>query len=194
MNFLKNHMKYPWLAVLFGSLIGAVASFLQVIERIEWAARPSTPLACDLTSSVSCSTVFGAWQSSFFGFSNAILCLTFFAVMFGFGLAGLFSATMPGRRTRLVMHFFALFFLGFGAWYLQQSAFVIGAFCIYCVACYTGVILMNWGWLRLNAEDMPLGTRQKNSLKSFIKKGNDTFVWALYALIFVAMFAFKFWA
>ncbi len=193
MSLFKNPLRKPWLAVVLGSAVGGIASFLQVIERIKWAAQPATPLACDLNDAFSCSTVFGAWQSSVFGFSNSILCLAFFAVMLGFGLAGLYSEKLH-KTVRLVMHFFALFFLAFGAWYLQQTVFVVGSLCIYCVSCYAGVIALNWGWLRLNADDLPISSRNRAALKAHIKKGNDTFFWALYALLFVAVFAFKFWA
>lgn len=193
MKLFKNPLRNPWFAVVIGSAVGGIASFLQVIERIEWAARPTTPLACDLNDAFSCSTVFGAWQSSFFGFSNSILCLTFFAVMLGFGIAGLYGDKLH-KKARLVMHFFALFFLAFGAWYLQQTAFVVGSLCVYCISCYAGVIAINWGWLRLNVDDLPISHRKGAALKAHIKKDNDTFFWALYALLFVALFAFKFWA
>lgn len=193
MRLFKNPLRNPWFGVVIGATVGGVASFLQVIERIKWAAQPDTPLACDINNAFSCSNVFGAWQSSVFGFSNAILCLTFFAVMLGFGLAGLYADRLQ-KTIRLIMHFFALFFLAFGAWYLQQTAFVVGYLCIYCVSCYAGVILINWGYLRLNAEDLPLSHKLRSKLMAHIKKGNDSFIWVLYALGFFAMFAFKFWA
>jgi hypothetical protein len=48
------------------------------------------------------------------------MCLAFFAVLFGVGLGGVFSNGLA-KNLRLVMHFFSVFFLLFGAWYLQQS-------------------------------------------------------------------------
>lgn len=189
---IPNHPKAAWLIVVMGATVGAVASFLQIIERMQWADHPQSLLVCDLNSAFSCSNVFGAWQSSVFGFSNSIMCLAFFAVMLGFGLAGLYGGTIR-KGLRLVMHFFALFFLAFGAWYIEQTMLVVGSLCIYCVFCYLGVILINWAMLRLNADDLPISKQAGSLLSTHIIKGNDTFVWLLYTLIFVAMFAFKFW-
>lgn len=183
--------KTAWLALVAGAAVGGVASFLQIIERIQWAERPQTPLICDINNAFSCSNVFGAWQSSVFGFSNSIMCLVFFGVLLGFGLAGLYSTELR-KNIRLVMHFFALFFLAFGAWYIEQTMLAIGSLCIYCVFCYAGVIIINWAMLRHNAADLPVSERARKWLERQIKKGNDTFVWIIYSLIFVAMFAFKF--
>ena len=188
----ENTSRKYWLVATVSSAVGAIASFLQIIERIQWAERPQATLVCDLNSTFSCSSVFDAWQSSVFGFSNSIMCLAFFAVILGFSLAGLYSAELR-KNIRLIMHFFAVFFLAFGAWYIEQTMLAVGSLCIYCIFCYAGVIGINWAMLRLNAGDLPLSNSTKSSLMGHIKKGNDTFIWLLYTLIFVAMFAYKFW-
>jgi uncharacterized membrane protein len=139
----------------------------------------------------SCSSVFDAWQSSVFGFSNSIMCLTFFGITLGVGLAGL-SADKLGKVLRLSMHFFALFFLGFGAWYLQQSTFVIGSLCIFCIFCYSGVIALNWAWFRINVNDLPVSTSVRAKLNTAIKHGADTFFWVLWGLGIATMFIVKF--
>lgn len=165
---------------------------MQTIERIEWAESSTKPLICDISHALSCSNVFGAWQSSVFGFSNALLCLTFFAVMLGFGIA-VYHSKETSRRARLIAQFFSLFFLGFGAWYITQLIFVVGSMCIYCAFCYSGVIAINWGWLRTNVDDLPLTKKTITSLRRGMAKGADTFAWLLYALIFVALFLFRFY-
>jgi hypothetical protein len=120
------------------------------------------------------------------------MCLLFFGVMLGVGLSGLFG-TQLAKGLRLTMHFFSVFFLFFGAWYLQQSAFDIGALCLFCIFCYGGVILINWSWIRLNVNDLPLISQNaKKQLQKFIAKGGDTFFWALWAIVFVAMFILAF--
>ena len=191
MKTLAKYDRISWFSIMVGAFVGGVASILQAIERMNWAAQPAAPLACDLNNAFSCSNVFGAWQSSVFGFSNSILCLVFFALMFGFGLAAYFSE-QTNKIVRLVMHFFALFFLGFGAWYLQQTAFVVGSLCVYCIACYAGVIAINWGWLRINLDDVPMSKDVRKKVERGIGRGVDTFLWILYALLFVFIFAFKF--
>ena len=192
MSSNKTKATAPWLFVVIGSSVGAVASFVQVVERISYGDNPVRSLACDINSVFSCSSVFDGWQSSVFGFSNAIMCLLFFGVMLGVGLSGLFGSSVT-KGLRLTMHFLSVFFLFFGAWYLQQSAFDIKALCIFCMFCYSGVIAINWAWLRINADDLPLlSTNSKKKLKKAFASGADTFGWILWALLFVAMFMIAF--
>lgn len=187
----NQHISLPWLILTIGSAVGAIASFVQTIERIQFADKPLQALTCDLNSVFSCSNVFDAWQSSVFGFSNSIMCLLFFGVMLGIGLSGLLGGAL-NKGLRLIMHFFSVFFLVFGAWYLYQSAVVIHALCIFCIFCYAGVIAINWAWLRINAPDLPISAARKKSLQNGFKIGADTFGWILWALAFAALFAFKF--
>jgi uncharacterized membrane protein len=191
MKTLTKSLQKTWVILTASAALGAVASFIQIIERISYAENPTASLACDVNSVFSCTNVFAAWQSSVFGFSNAIMCLAFFAVLFGVGLGGIFSDKLA-KNLRLVMHFFSVFFLLFGAWYLQQSTFVIGSLCIFCIFCYTGVIGLNWTWVRINANDLPLGEATSKRLKSVIAHGADTLFWILWGLTFVAMFILKF--
>lgn len=187
----QARFSWTWPVLVAGSAVGAIASFVQLVERIQFADKPLQALTCDINSVFSCSSVFDAWQSSVFGFSNAILCLLFFGVMLGVGLAGLFGGT-PSKGLRLVMQFFSLFFLAFGAWYLQQSAFAIQALCIFCIFCYAGVIAINWAWLRINAQDLPLPKTARARLRSGIDGGIDTFIWLLWAAVVAAMFILAF--
>ena len=172
--------------------MGAIASFIQIIERIAYGDNPLKSLSCDINSVFSCSNVFDGWQSSVFGFSNSIMCLLFFGVMLGVGLSGLFGAQLA-KGLRLVMHFFSVFFLFFGAWYLQQSAFAIGALCLFCIFCYSGVIAINWAWLRLNIDDLPLlSNPAKAKVKKSFAKGADTFAWIMWGLVIAGMFVIAF--
>jgi uncharacterized membrane protein len=171
--------------------VGAAASFMQTVERISFADNPNISLACDVNSVFSCSNVFSQWQSSVFGFSNSIMCLLFFGVLFGVGLAGV-TGSHIAKYLRLVMHFLSVFFLFFGAWYLQQSTFAIGALCIFCMFCYSAVIALNWAWVRINANDLPLSAANKAKLYTAISHGADTFFWILWALGITTMFIVKF--
>lgn len=189
---IKYTSKVSWLFVVIGSSIGALASFVQVIERISYGDNSVKSLACDINSVFSCSNVFDGWQSSVFGFSNAIMCLLFFGVMLGVGLSGLFGSLLA-KGLRLTMHFFSVFFLFFGAWYLQQSAFAIGALCIFCMFCYVGVIAINWAWLRINVNDLPLlSTASKKKIEKSFASGADTFAWIMWGLAFATMFVLAF--
>lgn len=191
-NLTKNtSSKSLWGVLTFASAVGLVASFIQTVEKINFASNPSTPLACDLNKIFSCSNVFDSWQSSVFGFSNSLMCIVFFAVVLGAGFAVISGGSL-GAMYRKILHFFSVFFLGFGAWYLWQSAYVIGALCIFCIFCYAGVIAMNWAWLRINANDLPFSKKTKTMLERCFNSGADTFGWLLYAIAFAAILAFKF--
>lgn len=181
-----------WWVLTGSSFAGMLASFVQAIERINYADNPSQPLQCDINSVFSCSNVFEAWQSSVFGFPNALMCIVFFAVLAGAGLVAATGSAL-NKTLRLVLHSFSMFFLAFGAWYLWQSTFVINYICIFCTICYAAVIAMNWAWLRINATDY---FTSKSSLKKWQKierSGADTFGWLLYAVVFAAVMIFHFW-
>jgi uncharacterized membrane protein len=180
-----------WSLLALGSAVGLLASFIQTVERINYAKNPQVALSCDLNSIFSCTNVFDAWQSSVFGFSNSLMCIVFFALTLGAALAGLTGSNLQ-KHLRLTLQFFSLFFLGFGAWYLWQSAYVIGALCIFCIGCYGSVIVMNWAWLRINANDLPLSSKGKKVLQNCFKSGADTFGWVLYGIIVAGILAFRF--
>lgn len=171
-----------------GGTIGLVAAFLQIIEKIQLLKYADKPLVCDLNSIFSCSSVLNAWQSSVFGFPNSLMCMVFFTIFATVGLAGLSGATLP-RAFRLGVHALSLFVLAFALWFLSQSVYVIGALCILCIFCFGGLLFVNWAWLRLNAGDLPIGSRGRELVARLIKSGMDTFIWVVLATIVgLAMF------
>lgn len=182
---IKNS-KALWWTVVASGIIGMLASFIQTIERIDYAKNPTLPLTCDVNSVFSCSSVFDAWQSSVFGFSNSLMCIVFFVLLIGIGLAGA-TGSIIHKNVRLFVHFLTVFFLGFGAWYLYESAWVIGSLCIFCIFCYSAVILGNWALLRINSLDLPLAKAHKAGIAKMINSGADTFVWLLWAIAIAAM-------
>ncbi len=176
----RTHHLYLWQTLTGAALVGATASFIQIIERIQYAEAPTRQLFCNLNSVFSCSNVFAAWQSSVFGFSNAIMCLAFFVTIFGAALAGLTGAQLS-RNLRAWLQGLSVFFLLFGAWYLWQSTYVIGALCIFCIFCYAAVILMNFAWLRLNAEDFPLKSGREG-MRWLVARNADVALWVIWTL------------
>jgi hypothetical protein len=139
-------------------------------------------LACNLNSVFSCTNVLNAWQSSVFGFPNSLICLTLFTIFASAALVGASGGVLP-KRLRLGIQGLSLFTLGFAIWFLTQSIYVIGSLCILCIFCFAGLLLVNWGWLRLNAADLPIGIRGRAVLARYIQKGADTFVWILTGLL-----------
>lgn len=175
-----------WWVIAISGLIGLLASFIQTIERINYADDKLAVLSCDINSVIGCSNVFDAWQSSVFGFSNSLMCMVFFGFLLAIGLAAA-TGSVINKYYRLAINFFSLFFLGFGAWYLHQSAFDVGTICVFCIFCYASVILANWAQLRLNYNDWPMSKKYKNLTTKCIKHGADSFFWILWALVVTAL-------
>lgn len=170
-----------------GGVIGFVAAFLQTLEKIQLLHYANKALVCDIGGVFSCTNVLNAWQSSVFGFPNSLMCLVLFTIFAVAGLAGLSGALLP-RSFRLGVHALALFTLGFGLWFLWQSIYAIGSLCILCIFCFAGLLLVNWAWLRINANNLPIGDRGRSILARFIQANWDVFAWILLAtLVALAM-------
>lgn len=164
-----------------GAIVGLAAAFFQMLEKLELLKDAGKVLACDLNSVFSCSNVLSAWQSSVFGFPNSLLCIVFFTTFTIAGLAGLSGAALP-RAFRLGIHGLSLFVLGFALWFLGQSIYAIGALCILCLFCFAGLLLINWAWLRINANDLPIGKRGRTVLAQLIQSDFDIFAWIMLAV------------
>lgn len=159
-----------------------IASFLETLEYQEILKNAHTQLICDLNSVFSCGNVLNSWQSKIFGFPNSMLCTVFFTLMFTAGLIGTTgSILMP--KMRLWLQGVGLFFLSFGLWFMWESTFRVGSLCILCIFCLAGLLLLNWGWLRTNAEVLPIGVRGRKQLQKLINQGIDTFVWLVLAIV-----------
>ena len=113
--------------------------------------------------------------------------MMFFGVTMGLALAAAYGSGLS-RKLRLVFHFFSVFFLGFGAWYLWQSTYRIGYVCIFCLFCYSAVILMNWAWFRLHYQEL-FGKK----VDDFVKRGGDISLALLWTIVIAAMIIFHFW-
>lgn len=174
-----------------GGVIGLVASLLQTMEKLTLLKNPGEALVCDLSSVFSCTNVLNAWQSSVFGFPNSLMCMVLFTI---FGVAGVASlaGSKLSRGFRLGVQGLALFTLLFGMWFLGQSTFVIGSLCIYCLFCFGGLLLLNWGLMRANAADLPLKPSARERLQRAIAAGADTFVWLVLALTIAFIMVMKF--
>lgn len=167
--------------MLGGGIAGMIAAFLQTTEKITLLKNKDAILTCDLNSVFSCSNVLNAWQSSVFGFPNSLMCLALFTIFASMALVGVTGGVLP-RRMRLGIQALSIFTLGFALWFLTQSIYVIGSLCLLCIFCFGGLLLVNWGWLRINANELPIGGRGRTLLQKYIVSGIDTFVWVLLGL------------
>lgn len=173
-----------------GSVIGMLASFLQTLEKLSLLKNGEAALYCNINSVFSCTNVLNAPQSSVFGFPNSIMCLILFTIFFAIGLVGVMGGQIP-RKLRLATQFLSLFTLGFGLWFMWQSVYAIAAVCIFCLFCLTGLLAVNWAWLRLNAADYT-GAWGKRA-QAVVASGRDTYVWLLIAAVVVTAIVTKFY-
>jgi len=165
-----------------GGIIGTIAAFLQTTEKITLLKNKDAVLSCDLNSVFSCTNVLSAWQSAVFGFPNSLMCMTLFTIFASAALVGANGGVLP-KKLRLGVQALSLFTLGFALWFLAQSIYVINSLCILCIFCLAGLLLVNWGWLRLNAAELPVGRRGRAALARGIDKGADIFGWFVLAAI-----------
>ena len=182
--------------ILFGTItiastVGFLASFLQMIEKVTLLENPQAVLTCNINSVFSCTNILNAWQSSVFGFPNSLMCISLFAILLAVGLVGWTGGVINGKL-RLVFQGMALFFIGFGFWYLWQSIFIVGSLCIYCIFCYAAVLAISGAWFRLNRSDWPVSKNIQRLINRLITSGNDTFIWLFIALVIVIEMVIKF--
>jgi hypothetical protein len=60
------------------------------------------------------------------------------------------------------------------------------------VFCFSGVLLINFAWFRLNYKDYPLGKKQSEALGRAVTRGADVFLWILIGLVVIAEALIKF--
>jgi uncharacterized membrane protein len=178
--------------MIIGACLGVVSAFLQTLEKLTLLQDKNADLACNINSVFSCSNVLNAWQSSLLGFPNSILCMTLFTIFAAIALAGVSGGMLP-KRLRLGIQALTLFTLGFALWFIATSTFVIGALCIFCLFCLTGLLLVNGAWLRINAADLPIGSRGRAGLRRLIASGGDICLWIVLALGVAFMIALRFY-
>ncbi len=193
LNFFKDHAnkKNLYATMTISAIIGFVASFWQMIEKIAILTAPTEPLACNINALFNCSNILKAWQSSVFGFPNSLMCIVFFVMIIAIGLVGWTGGTIS-KNLRLTLQAFTLFFIGFGFWYLWQSIFAVGAICIFCLFCYAAVLAISFTWLRINQHDLPISKNAKRFIDATIADGSDLFIWLSIALIIIGEMVWQF--
>lgn len=188
---MSKSQKKLYGVILFGALVGFIASFWQLLEKLTLLKNSAAPLSCNLNSVFSCTNVLNAPQSSVFGFPNSLLCIILFTIAIVAAIVGL-TGTKITRGVRFSFQFLALFTVFFGLWYLWQSIFNLGAMCIFCVFCFGGVLTINAAWFRLNYSDYPISKSLKRKIDVAVANGADIFFWCLIGLIVVAEAVIKF--
>lgn len=178
----NKSLKIKYGLIVLGASMGAFASFMQLIEKLHLLKNPQANLLCNVNSVLNCTNVLNAPQSSVFGFPNAMMSLILFVLFLGVGLVGLTGGSVS-RGMRIFVQLLSLFTLGFGLWFLWQSTYYIGAICLYCIANFIGLVLINMGWTRINYRDIFRSKNIKNKLDYIVENNFDFVGWGFLTLL-----------
>lgn len=163
----------PWILVAVAAVAGIGFTATQVVERIAILKDPTTTLACDVNATISCSNVLSAWQSSvILGVPNAFIGAVMFSLFLSASLAGMMGSTLS-RPYLLTLLGLVVFFAAFATWFMMQTAFDIGALCLWCTGIITAVAVIGGSLTRLAARDAQTGGR----IALLDRSGVDLLVW-----------------
>lgn len=175
--------------MLLGGVLGGIAAAWQLVERIAYADNPGSTSFCEINSVISCNSIFTHWQSSALGVPNTLVSLPVFALLASAGLAGLLGSRLS-RPYLATLFGLTLFMSAFVTWYMQQSAFSIGALCLFCTVGAASLITIGIGITRVVDAEQVLGTgRAGRQLRLLVEARADIIVWlGLAALIAVLLY------
>lgn len=135
--------------MLLSALSCLVASLVLSIDAVKLASDPTANLSCDINAIVSCGTVALSDQAQIFGFPNSFLGLICEPIVIMIAVAGLSGVKFPRWMLTVAQ---GVYFIGFvfALWLFYQSAFVIEAFCPWCLLVTVGTTLTFFTLLRYN--------------------------------------------
>lgn len=179
--------RWWWTLALAGGVIGLASTTVQTVERIHWAKDPLSSSICDVNASLSCTAVFGHWQSSALGIPNSLIGAAVFALVASGALAGLTGSRLarPYLATLLGI---TVFMAGFVTWYLAESAFSMKVLCLYCLGCAVFIIAAGIGLTRAVEAAGGLGTgRTGRAMTTLVRSGTDLVLWLGLAAVIATM-------
>ncbi len=124
-----------------GGMIGALAAFVLVVEKIALLKDPAYTPSCSINPVLSCGSIMTTGQAEVFGFPNPLIGLAAFPVVAATGAALLAGARLP-RWWWLALQAGAVFGVGFVHWLFFQSLYRIGALCPYCMVVWVVMVVL----------------------------------------------------
>ena len=140
MNFLADR-RFTASFMLFGAVSGFIASFLLTVDKIKILKDSQFNPSCNINEVLNCKSVMLSKQAEVFGFPNSLIGLAAFAIFIAVAVALFGEVQFPGWfwKLALVGTLLAIFF---SHWLAQQTTFVIGALCPYCMIAWFGNFLI----------------------------------------------------
>lgn len=170
-----------WGLVLGAGLLGVVGTIWQTVERFASLSGERSSV-CDINTVISCGSVYDHWQSSALGVPNSLIGLPVFAVLVSAALGALLGSR-PSGRYLVVLLGVALFMTVFAFWYMHQSAFSIGALCLFCTASMLNIVLAGVGLVRVVDAEGALGEgATARRVHGLVEDGTDLLIWFVLVL------------
>lgn len=184
--------KYFTFVLAITGVIGLIASFVLVVDKIHVLKDPTYNPSCNINPIFSCGSVMKSSQAEIFGVPNALIGVVAFAMVIA--IAG---AILAGAK--LQHWFWRLWLVGLAggiggiAYLFFQSVFRLQTLCIFCMTVWTVLIALAWysllwcaerGVIRVPAKVQPL---YKGALQ------NHLGVLALLYMLIIAFIVYKFW-
>jgi uncharacterized membrane protein len=180
------------ITLIWTGIVGWLAAFALVLERIRLAEHPHEALSCDINLWISCAKVMITPQARLLGFPNPIIGLGAFVFPIAVGFA-----ILAGARFKL--WFWRCFAIGismgfiFIVWLFTQTNYAIHALCPYCMVAWAAMIPLFWRViLWAGAEgvfDMPVRT-----IGWFVRASESSWFYAaMTELLALVLIAIQFW-
>jgi len=179
----SKRRQFAALALLLGSSLGLLASFVLSIEALTLAKNSHAALNCDLNSVISCSAVANHWSATLLGFPNSFIGMMTLPVMVTIAVALLAGAKLP-KWFMWGAQLGAVAGLLFAGWMFYMSYVEIGALCPWCLTLDAGMLLVCYGLTRYNVVTRMVGGRR---MRKFVDRGFDTFLLALVTVVIVVV-------
>ncbi len=154
--------------MLFGAISGFIASFLLTVDKIKLLKDAQFNPSCNINEVLNCKSVMLSKQAEVFGFPNSLIGLAAFAIFIAIAVALFGDIQFPGWFWKLAL-VGTLLGIFFSHWLAQQTTFVIGALCPYCMVAWFGNFLILSGVIQENLKIKSLSI-DDDEAKSAIEK------------------------
>jgi uncharacterized membrane protein len=118
--------------LIIAGIFGFYAAFTLVLDKLAVLANPNAALNCNVNPTVTCGKNLDSWQGSLFGFPNPLIGIVAWGIVIVVAVSLLAGARFP-RWYWLLFNVGFVFALAFIVFLIDQSIFVLGTLCIYCM-------------------------------------------------------------
>lgn len=178
--------------LVVAGLIGLIASFILLSEKIHLLKTPDAQLSCNINPIISCGSVIQSKQAEAFGFANPIIGLISFAVIITIGM-GMLAGAKYKRWFWLGLEAGTIFGIAFVHWLFYQAVFNIQALCPFCMVVWAVSIVLFVYVTFYNLSNKYIGVPAK--LTGLVELG-DKYKWAIavfWVLLIAGVILNQFW-